>query len=65
MNPIAQTAYAALDRAMGANSAGEIPDHGPEWACERFGKYGHNFYNCRECIGNFMTLNDETKGASK
>ncbi len=60
LNPIAQTADAALIRAQ-ANAAGEIPGTGKPWACESFGKYGHNAAACIKCTTNFMT----DKGAGK
>ncbi len=31
------------------NENGEIPGVGPEWACEDYGKPGHNYYSCRIC----------------
>jgi hypothetical protein len=66
LNPIAQTAIAALDRAMGANMFGEIPGHGPAWACERFGAYGHFSAGCIKCTSSFIDKNNEQiKGAMK
>jgi hypothetical protein len=65
MNPTAQYADAALSRAMNANDAGEIPGHGPAWACDRFGSYGHRSIACICCTSNFMMSrndNDNNKG---
>lgn len=61
MNAIAQTADAALCRAMGANQNDEIPGLGPKWACSRFGLSDHNYYGCIRCTGNFMTRNEGAK----
>lgn len=54
LTTIAQTADAALCRAMGANQNDEIPGIGPKWACDQFGQPGHNYYGCIHCTGNFM-----------
>ncbi|MFZ2948074.1 MAG: hypothetical protein WA003_01195 [Desulfuromonadaceae bacterium] len=43
----------------------EIPGEGPVWACERFGHYGHNSVTCTTCTRNFITRNDDIKGATK
>jgi hypothetical protein len=50
---IAPYAYNMLERAMGANDAGEVPGIGSEWNCEDFGKPGHNYTICKTCLNNF------------
>lgn len=58
LNPVAQYADAAISRAMNANQYGEIPGHGPKWACDNFGSYGHNAIACIKCTTNFMNEGD-------
>ena len=64
MNPVAAEAEAAFSRAMDANQNGEIADMGPQWACDQFGRYGHNYYKCISCLGNFNARYDKTKEAA-
>ena len=65
MSTISLAALAALNRTRNANSADEIPGAGPAWACERFGHYGHVSIACSTCTGNFMSQDDNDKGATK
>jgi hypothetical protein len=36
------------------NEKGEIPDHGPPWACARFGASGHDYQACLDCHQDFF-----------
>lgn len=31
------------------NAHGEIPGHGPAWACDGYGSAGHDYQHCRTC----------------
>ena len=55
MNDPTQTAPASAKRINppGPNGLGEIPGLGPVWACEFFGRYGHNQNTCFHCLKNF------------
>jgi hypothetical protein len=35
------------------NDRGEIPDHGPVYACARFGAPGHDYHTCKQCQERF------------
>lgn len=59
MNPVADYAYRALDRAMNTtplpepNERGEVAGCGAVWACGQFGRPGHDYLLCPVCNRGF------------
>lgn len=44
---------AMFDKGMGANEHGEIPGICSAWACDDFGRPGHNYHTCPVCHANY------------
>ena len=63
--PVAPTSAASEKRINppGPNGLGEIPGIGPAWACESFGRYGHNQMTCIDCLNNFTTQMNKREAA--
>jgi len=55
-------AGAAKVRIADVNEHGEIAGYGPLWACSSFGTAGHNYQECRVCMGKFESWLEIQRG---